>query len=39
MLELFREVSKNVAESFGYANPDYDVKVSGYLGRLEIIAN
>lgn len=39
MLELFREASKDVAESFGYANPDNDVKVSGYLDGLGIIAN
>ena len=34
MLALFREVSKDVAKRFGYAYPDYDAKVSSYLGML-----
>ncbi len=33
MLALFREVSKDVSERFGYIYPDYDAKVSNYLGR------
>ena len=36
MLALFREVSKNAAERFGYQYPDYDVKVSNYLSSLGI---
>ena len=36
MLVLFREVSKDVAERFGYSYPDYDAKVSDYLGGLGI---
>lgn len=39
MLALFREVSKDVAERFGYRYPDYDAKVSQYLGGLGINAN
>lgn len=34
MLALFREVSKHVTERFGYEYPEYDAKVSGYLGKL-----
>ena len=34
MLALFREVSKDVAERFGYSYPDYDDKVSRFLGEL-----
>lgn len=34
MLALFREVSKDVARRFGYGYPDYDAKVSDYLGKL-----
>ena len=33
MLALFREVSKDVAERFGYSYPDYDDKVSSFLGK------
>lgn len=33
VLALFREVSKDVSERFGYIYPDYDAKVSNYLGR------
>jgi len=36
LLTLFREVSKVIAQRFGYSYPDYDVKVSCYLGRLGI---
>ena len=39
MLALFREVSKDVAERFGYTYPDYDGKVSQYLGSLGINTN
>lgn len=39
MLTLFREVSKDVAERFGYQYPDYDAKVSDYLGNLGINTN
>ncbi len=34
MLDLFREVSMDVAKRFGYAYPDYDAKVNSYLGML-----
>jgi Streptomycin adenylyltransferase. len=34
MLALFREVSKHVTERFGYEYPEYDAKVSRYLGKL-----
>jgi len=34
MLALFREVSKDVAVRFGYSYPDYDDKVSRFLGEL-----
>jgi aminoglycoside 6-adenylyltransferase len=34
MLALFREVSEDVARRFGYEYPEYDAKVSGYLGKL-----
>lgn len=33
MLALFREVSKNVADQMNYKYPDYDAKVSCYLGK------
>ena len=39
MLALFREVSKDVAERFGYTYPDYDAKVSNYLSGLGINSN
>ena len=39
MLALFREVSKDVSERFGYEYSDYDSKVSDYLGRLGINAH
>jgi len=39
MLALLREVSKDVSERFGCSHPDYDVKVSDYLGRLGINAH
>ena len=39
MLALFREVSKDVAQRFGYSYPDYDVKVSSYLGGLGLNAD
>ena len=38
MLALFREVSKDVAQRFGYSYPDYDGKVSDYLSGLGINA-
>lgn len=34
LLVLFRETSKDAAERFGYSYPDYDEKVSPYLGKL-----
>ena len=36
MLALFREVSKDLAQRFGHNYPDYDAKVSSYLGGLGI---
>ena len=39
MLALFREVSKDVAGRFGYRYPDYDEKVSQFLGGLGINTN
>ena len=34
MLGLFREISKDVADRMKYEYPDYDAKVSQYLGEL-----
>ena len=39
MLALLREISKDMPERFGCSHPDYDVKVSDYLGRLGINAH